>query len=64
VILTAPDKSGTAIAAFDNAKRADFARLYPGATLREIDSSHAIQRDNPQAVIKAIQDVLAKARAH
>jgi pimeloyl-ACP methyl ester carboxylesterase len=64
VILTAPDKSGTAIAAFDNAKRADFARLYPSATLREIDSSHAIQRDNPQAVIKAIQDVLAKARAH
>jgi pimeloyl-ACP methyl ester carboxylesterase len=63
VILTAPDKSGTAIAAVDNAKRAHFARLYPGATVREIDSSHAIQRDNPQAVIEAIRDAVSMVRA-
>jgi pimeloyl-ACP methyl ester carboxylesterase len=62
VILMAPDKSGTVIAEFDNAKRHDFARLYPSATIREIDSGHAIQLDNPQAVIDAIHDVIAMAR--
>jgi pimeloyl-ACP methyl ester carboxylesterase len=62
VILIAPDKSGTAIAEFDNAKRHDFARLYPNAIIREFDSGHAIQLDNPQAVINAIHDVIAMAR--
>jgi pimeloyl-ACP methyl ester carboxylesterase len=66
-VLSAPSvtarMSGTAIAAFDNAKRVDFARLYPGATVREIDSGHAIQRENPEAVIEAIRDVLAMAHS-
>jgi pimeloyl-ACP methyl ester carboxylesterase len=61
IVLTAPDKSGTAIADFDNAKRHDFARLYPGATIRALDSGHAVQLDDPQAVIDAIRDVIAMA---
>ena len=63
VILIAPDRSGTAIADFDNAKRHDFAFLYPSATIREIESGHAIQLDNPLAVIDAIRDVIAMARS-
>jgi pimeloyl-ACP methyl ester carboxylesterase len=58
VVLIAPDKSGTAMAAFDNAKRKDFARLYPNATVREVDSGHHIPQDKPQAVIDAIRNVL------
>ena len=59
VILTAPDKSGTAIAAFDNAKRADFVNLYPGATVREIEGGHNIPQTKPHAVIDAIREVLS-----
>lgn len=61
VILVAPDRSATSIAEFDNAKHHDFARLYPGATLREIDGGHAIQLDNPQAVSDAARSVIASA---
>jgi pimeloyl-ACP methyl ester carboxylesterase len=62
IILTAPDKSGTAIAAFDNAKRRDFARLYPNATIRENESVHNIQLDHPRAVIDAIHAMAALTR--
>jgi pimeloyl-ACP methyl ester carboxylesterase len=38
------------------------AALYPQAQLREIDSKHYIQCEQPQAVIDAVHDVLALAR--
>lgn len=60
-ILIAPKPSGTPIAAFDNAKLADFRILYPNAVVREIDGGHNIQREHPQDVISAIEDVVAKA---
>jgi pimeloyl-ACP methyl ester carboxylesterase len=63
VILVAPETAKTKIAAFDNAKRADFARLYPSATIRDIDSGHDVPQENPQAVIDAIRDVLARIQA-
>ena len=44
---------------FDNAKRRDFARLYPGAAVLEAGSSHNVPQDQPQAVIDAIRKVLA-----
>jgi pimeloyl-ACP methyl ester carboxylesterase len=59
VILVAPDKSGTALAAFDNAKRADYARLYPGADFREVAGGHSVPNENPKAVVDAIRKVLA-----
>ncbi len=59
VVLTAPDKSASATAAFDNAKRADFARLYPGAIVNELDGGHIVPQTRPQAVIDAIHEVLS-----
>lgn len=59
VILVAPDRSGTAAAAFDNAKRWDLGNLYPTATLREVDSDHDIPQHRPQAIIGAIAEVLS-----
>ena len=61
IILIAPDRSGTAIAAFDNAKRADYARLYPHALLREVDSGHLVPTEHPDAVVQAIREVLLRA---
>jgi pimeloyl-ACP methyl ester carboxylesterase len=61
VILVAPDRSGSEMAAFDNAKRADYARLYPGADYREVEGGHRIPSENPKAVIDAIRKVLASA---
>jgi len=60
-ILTARDKSSGSIAAFDNAKRDDFARLYPQAILTSIDCGHNIQAERPEIVIEAIRDVVAAA---
>jgi hypothetical protein len=34
------------------------ARLYPSATVREVDSDHDVRQDKPQAVIDAIHEVL------
>ena len=62
VILIATDRSGTDIARFDNAKRADFAQLYPHARVREVEGGHNVPIERPQAVIQAIRDVLAAAR--
>lgn len=58
VILVAPDRSGTPIAAFDNAKRANFAKLYPAATLREVEGGHHLAVERPEVVIEAIRQVL------
>ncbi|MBS7702771.1 alpha/beta fold hydrolase [Chelatococcus asaccharovorans] len=62
VILIAPNRSGTAIGAFDNAKRADFARLYPHAVIREVQSGHNIPVQRPDAVVQAIREVLSRTR--
>ncbi len=63
-ILIAPDTSGGAIASLDNAKRRDFAKLYPQAALSDIDSSHGIPQERPQAVIDAIRDILKRIARH
>lgn len=38
----------------------DFVRLYPGCTHLWVESGHDIPHDNPEAVIAAIRDVLAR----
>ena len=60
-ILVAPDQSATAIASFDNAKRRDFAKLYPQAAVFEITGGHDIPQERPQAVIDAVREVLRRA---
>lgn len=60
MILTAPDRSESHSAAFNNAKRADFAQLYPHAEYREIDCGHDIPVERPDAVADAIRIVLAR----
>ncbi len=61
ILLAGNDDSGPA-AAFDKAKRADFARLYPTAQIRWINSSHNIPSEQPEAVLEAIRWVLAQPR--
>lgn len=46
-----------------NAKRVDIARLNPGAKQVWVDSGHAIPLEKPEAVVAAIHEVLAIARA-
>jgi len=58
-ILVAPDKAGTAMAAFDNAKRQDFANLYPYARMEAVEGGHQIPREKPEAVVAAIRRVLS-----
>ena len=60
IILVARDASGTKAAAFNNAKRADYQRLYPNAAHRFVESGHSIQADRPELVIEAIREVLAQ----
>ncbi len=61
VILVAPDRSGTPIAAFDNAKRDDFRKLYPNALFREVDGGHRIPTEHPREVASAIREVISRA---
>ncbi len=58
-ILIAPSKSSGEIAAWDNAKRNDFARLYPQAIVTSVDCGHNIQEERPGTVIEAIRDVIS-----
>lgn len=53
-ILVATNRSGTSIAAWDNAKGLDLARFYPGARLSELNVGHDVPQDDPQAVVDAI----------
>lgn len=62
VILLARNDGNGPAAAFDKAKRADFARLYPTAQIRWIDSSHNIPGEKPDAVVEAVRWVLAQPR--
>ena len=62
VILSAPDPSDTDIAKFDNDKRADLGRLYPGAIVRQLAGGHNVPQVDPQAVIDAINTILVPLR--
>lgn len=61
VILVAPNRSGGSIAAFDNAMREDFGRLYPAARLAVVTGGHNIPLENPSAILDAIRAVLGNA---
>ncbi|MDO8329111.1 MAG: alpha/beta fold hydrolase [Fluviicoccus sp.] len=60
VILSArKPMSGTSALARDaNAKRVDLLRLYPGARQVWVDSGHGIPLEKPEAVIKAVREML------
>lgn len=62
VVINAPDPSRSAIAAYDNAMRRDFANLYPGATVIEVDGGHKVPQTHPEAVVEAIGAVLGRVR--
>lgn len=65
IILSANDwlgdtsEEGRAATEYHN----DFVRLYPGCTHIWVESGHDIPNDNPDAVIAAIRDVLARVSA-
>jgi pimeloyl-ACP methyl ester carboxylesterase len=65
IILSAkkPMSETSDLARDANAKRVDIARLHPGSKQVWVDSGHAIPLENPEAVITAIQDVLANVRS-
>lgn len=54
-----PMSETSELARDSNAKRVDILRLNPGAKQVWVDSGHAIPFEKPEAVIKAIHDVLA-----
>jgi pimeloyl-ACP methyl ester carboxylesterase len=58
-ILVAPDPANAEIAAFDNALRADYKRLYPKARFSEVEGGHEIPLERPEAVAEALRAVLA-----
>jgi hypothetical protein len=57
VILSAREKSNSDRARYFNEKKADLARLYPGARQMWVDSGHVIHKDKPEVVIEAIRSV-------
>lgn len=65
IVLSAqePMQQQSDLARDANAKRADILRLNPGARQVWVNSGHAIPLENPDAVISAVQDVLAELRA-
>lgn len=60
IVLTAlrPMKEKSELADDANEKRKDIAHLYPGARQVWVDSGHGIPKENPEAVIKAIREVM------
>lgn len=65
IVLSAkkPMQQTSELARDANAKRVDIARLNPGAKQVWVDSGHAIPLEKPEAVVAAIREVLAIARA-
>lgn len=57
-----PLREKSALADDANAKRRDFVRLYPGASLIWVDSGHAIPLEKPEAVIEAIRKAVQASR--
>ena len=47
---------------FQNLQR-ELVASWPGAQLRAVDSDHFVQRHRPEEVVRAIRDVLERARA-
>lgn len=62
LILSAlkPMAEKSELATDSNEKRKDLMRLYPGAKQIWVDSGHTIPLDKPDAVISAIEEVLAR----
>lgn len=63
IILIAPQVSSDSKDASlnrDNYLRWDFAKLYPQAQVRETHTGHNVHGENPQLVVKTIQEVLGK----
>jgi hypothetical protein len=60
IVLTPlrPMKEKSELANEANQKRKDIARLYPGSKQVWVDSGHCIPKEKPEAVIKAIREVL------
>jgi len=54
------DNNDYEVAKDANEKRKDIARLYPGAKQVWVDSGHAMPIEKPDAVIKAIREVLSE----
>lgn len=55
-----PMSETSELATDGNEKRKDLLRLYPGAKQIWVDSGHSIPLDKPDAVISAIEEVLAR----
>lgn len=63
IILIAPQASPDSKDASlnrDNELRWDFAKLYPQAQVRDTHTGHNVHGENPQLVVKTIQEVLGK----
>ncbi len=58
-----PMQASSPLADDANRKRAELAKLYPGARQIWVDSDHGIPLEKPEAVVQAIQDALRAARA-
>jgi len=56
------DNSQSEIAQFAREKRADLPRLYPGSRQKWVNSGHFIQKDKPEEVVQAIQEILEECK--
>lgn len=65
IVLSAqkPMEDTSEMAKYANGKRADIARLHPGAKQVWVDSGHAIPLENPEAVIAAVREILSMLKA-
>ena len=57
-----PMQASSVLADDANQKRADLARLYPGAQQVWVDSEHGIPLEKPDAVVKAVRAAVGRAR--
>ena len=48
VVIVAPDQSSSPMVAYDNAMRADFANLYPGAAMVQVPGGHKVPLTHPE----------------
>lgn len=65
IVLSAsqPLRESSPLADDTNAKRKNLVSLYPGAQQIWVDSGHGIPLEQPDAVVKAVRDVLAHTRS-
>lgn len=62
IVLSAVNDSQSEMAQFAKQKRADLPRLYPGSRQKWVNSGHFIQKDKPEEVIQAIQEILKESK--